>query len=65
MFIIKSTKSDSILGNDDEVRPSFCFGPLKLQPKLYKTRRGAERRTQDNPWWKVVELDQHGCEITQ
>jgi hypothetical protein len=61
-FIIKSTKTDAIVGATGELRPSSSFGPLKLSPKLFKTRAGAERAIKGNEWRKVVELDQNGCE---
>lgn len=63
MFIIKSTKTDAILGNDGEVRASMFYGPLGYAPKTYKTRAGAERAVNGNSWRMVVELDKFGCEI--
>jgi hypothetical protein len=65
MFIIKSTKCDAIVGLDGEVYASNTFGPLGRTPKLYKTRAGAEREAAKRLWRKVVELDQHGCEVIQ
>jgi hypothetical protein len=63
MFIIKSTKTDAILGTDNEMRASMFYGPLGFSPKTYKTRAGAERAVNGNSWRKVVELDKHGCEV--
>jgi hypothetical protein len=63
MFILKSTKTDAIVAHDGEIRPSSSFGPLGLQPKLFKTRAGAERAASQRVWRKVVELDRHGCEV--
>jgi hypothetical protein len=64
MFIIKSTKTDAILGNDGEMRASMFYGPLGFSPKIYKTRARAERAIQGNySWRKVAELDNNGCEV--
>jgi hypothetical protein len=63
MFIIKSTKTDAIIAATGELRPSHAFGPLGLQPRLYKTRKGAERAIGEHTWRKVIELDQYGCEV--
>ena len=64
MFIIKSTKTDAILGTDNEMRASMFYGPLGFSPKTYKTRAGAERAISSyGGWRKVAELDKHGCEV--
>jgi hypothetical protein len=63
MYIIKSTKTDAILCMDGEVRASCLVGPLGFRARLYKTRKGALSAIGQNTWRKVVELDQHGCEI--
>lgn len=62
-FILKSTIGDAILARNGEMHASLFFGPLGLEPRIYKTRAGAERGAAARSNRRVVELDQHGHEI--
>jgi hypothetical protein len=64
VFIIKSKRMDGILCKDGNIWASRWVGPGGKAPKLFKTRKGAERSIVGNANMReVVELDDKGQEI--